>query len=412
MNVRDLPGYGVLSQKHLAKHYITSLSKSIESGNFTFKPPKRTRTKSFVVYYSEKLGDQLVQRRLIKILRSAYDIRPADRGEIVAQTLQLLQEGVPKYLLRLDIKRFYESINRESLLAQIQADCLISNAAVNLLRLFFDSLEGVIASGVPRGMAISATLSEVVMQSLDRAIRNIEGVYYSARYVDDIIIFHRGGAASVKEAVEKLLPHGISLNPDKCIEIYIGCRCEPTCRCSEATCRCFKKCQCRPKENRNHRLSLLGYRYSLSDVITDRKKQQKVSVTLADRKLKRIKTRISEAFLDFIKNRDYRLLRDRVYFLTENHRLYSPRNRGRLKAGIYYNYPLCSAVESFENLDNYLRSHIFARNNAFGRKLRAGMTSAQRRELASVTFKSGFDARRERVVHTIRAREIRECWTV
>ena len=44
-------------------------------------------------------------------------------------------------------------------------------------------------SGVPRGMNISATMSELYMRKFDRWIRSFDSVYFYARFVDDIIVF-------------------------------------------------------------------------------------------------------------------------------------------------------------------------------------------------------------------------------
>ncbi|EPM56853.1 phage-related reverse transcriptase/maturase family protein, partial [Pseudomonas syringae pv. actinidiae ICMP 19103] len=39
-----------------------------------------------------------------------------------------------------------------------------------------------------RGLALSATITEIVMQDFDNSIKELDGVFYYGRYVDDIIV--------------------------------------------------------------------------------------------------------------------------------------------------------------------------------------------------------------------------------
>ncbi|EGH68896.1 hypothetical protein PSYAC_29236, partial [Pseudomonas syringae pv. actinidiae str. M302091] len=38
------------------------------------------------------------------------------------------------------------------------------------------------------GLALSATITEIVMQDFDNSIKELDGVFYYGRYVDDIIV--------------------------------------------------------------------------------------------------------------------------------------------------------------------------------------------------------------------------------
>lgn len=44
-------------------------------------------------------------------------------------------------------------------------------------------------NGLPRGLSISSVMSELYMKYFDLRIRRLEGVYYYARFVDDIVVF-------------------------------------------------------------------------------------------------------------------------------------------------------------------------------------------------------------------------------
>lgn len=71
-------------------------------------------------------------------------------------------------------------------------------------------------SGLPRGINISATLSEYFMRSFDKEIRKISEFYYYARFVDDIIIFStKEITKSTLKQISQLLPEGLTLNLEK-----------------------------------------------------------------------------------------------------------------------------------------------------------------------------------------------------
>ncbi|MFP3416485.1 hypothetical protein SB773_34170, partial [Bacillus sp. SIMBA_074] len=68
------------------------------------------------------------------------------------------------------------------------------------------------------------------------------------------------------------------------------------------------------------------------------KNNKTVKISIADKKVKKIKTRITRSFLDFIKNKDFNLLDKRIKFLTGNYGIRKNNDGSVLKAGIFYNY--------------------------------------------------------------------------
>lgn len=101
----------------------------------------------------------------------------------------LLNPNKCYWVIRLDIKSFYESINKEAVLEKLYSEYRLSPQTVFLLKQLFNTQDIKESSGVPRGLSVSSCLSELTMKYFDIEIKQLEGVYYYARFVDDIIIF-------------------------------------------------------------------------------------------------------------------------------------------------------------------------------------------------------------------------------
>ena len=140
-------------------------------------------------FLTKLLEDKLILRKLNDNIRCLYKDKQTNRRIIISQIQVLLGETCPCWIIKTDIKRFYESIDRDALYAKFKNDSMPSYYSMFLLGKVFSN--GTISSfsGVPRGMNISAVLSEIYMRKFDRWIKECAGVFYYARFVDDIIIF-------------------------------------------------------------------------------------------------------------------------------------------------------------------------------------------------------------------------------
>lgn len=396
---------------HHRNLYISDIANKIQSGTFGFSHIKKKTIRDFTAYRASKLGDELVLRRLTAIVGQAYRIKQADRTAVVKQVVSLIEEGAPKYILRLDIASFYETIDRGKILEKIREEKRISNYSLSLLEKFFDRLTAVLPNGLPRGMGLSAALSELYLADLDKRIRQTPGVYYFARYVDDIIIFLNSHPADLQGNVEKWLPAGMTLNRNKCHQFHVGCRCTHLCIHQPNPCPCSgKKCACKPAKDKNHELDYVGYKIHFSDVIKDEKTPQAAAIRISDKKIKRIKSRMIWAFLAYRGDHNFDLLHHRIRFLTENHTLKAAMSKGNLKTGIRYNYPLITDTADLKNLDVFLRNILSSSKTTFGLKLRPLLDSTQRSALQKLSFESGFNASRSRRLPSTLVKTIRRCW--
>jgi hypothetical protein len=405
----DKRKFGVLKEKHLRDHYLASIEGRIADNTFKFDSLQTLRIGSFQAYQPIRLGDTLVLRKINRIVRNLYSARQSDRNAIVHQAKILLEENCPKYVYKLDISKFYESINRRYLLSRLRDDNLLSSTSLNLVSILFENFAKYMKFGLPRGLAFSSTLSEIYLQHLDKSIAAMDGVYYYARYVDDMLIFSSEPKPNITTDIQTLLPGKMRLNLAKCYPYYIGCQCSPECTCGKPQCLCKEKCKCIVDVAIN--INYLGYKLITAKVPPkDSKKRAKVAVEMADSKVNRLKTRMVKAFLDHRGLQDYDLLYNRIKFLAENHRIKMPGRRGKLMSGIHFNYPLVSDPQSFRKIDSFLRAQVYAANNSYGIKQALSLSAAEKSEMAKLSFFSGFKNRRSRSVKPAMLKKIRKCW--
>ena len=130
----------------------------------------------------------LILRALARNVSRRLNIRPKNRDAIVREVIETLSDGSNMYIIRRDIKSFFESLPCKDARSAILGNSFIPSRAKIFLRSFFekfckDDL------GVPRGIGLSSVIAELAMRSTDQKIRNTPGVYKYFRYADDMLIF-------------------------------------------------------------------------------------------------------------------------------------------------------------------------------------------------------------------------------
>lgn len=350
-------------------------------------------------YLTELFSHKLIFRKLNDIIKRIYKDEQANRKIIISQIKVLLEETCPYWIIKTDINKFYESIDRKRLLQKFQDDSMLSYYSMFLLDKLFNNRSVLESTGLLRGMNISATLSEIYMRKFDKWIRNYSGVYFYARFVDDIVIFlnNENDARFLLENLnQKLneLADGLIINKDK-TRLFNG----NTLKYINIDCT---------SENKNIKsFEYLGYKFEK----IRNKKDLILKTSIADKKVKRIKSRITFSFLDYLKNNDFSLLNDRIIFLTGN---YSIKKREDddcdLKAGIFFNYSQLSDIELLDELNQYYRKLLFSKNGNFGIKLNGVLTSVQKAKLKKYCFKSGFEKKIYNAFDYSRISKIVSCW--
>lgn len=109
--------------------------------NTPIRAPIKGSLKGKTVYSYYDLREYLFQKRFITSFKSINKVTQQNRDEIVLSIMALIQEHKPYRILRLDIKDFYESIDRIDLLEKIKRDKIYSIDTVKILERFFECFE-------------------------------------------------------------------------------------------------------------------------------------------------------------------------------------------------------------------------------------------------------------------------------
>ena len=137
--------------------------------------------------------DTMLVCQLIKLeLSRSYKLYPANRDMIIEQIKGLLDNDMPKIVIRADIHGFFESISQQYLVQKISDDGFVSRKTVKYLKrvlyTYNETAHILDAKGLPRGLSFSSHLSELFMRPIDEKVRRLDGVLFYKRFVDDIFI--------------------------------------------------------------------------------------------------------------------------------------------------------------------------------------------------------------------------------
>lgn len=364
-------------------------------------PLSRSRLKSKDVYQIKNLSDLLVIRKLRTNVEQVVRLRQQGRRFIVANLAHLISEGVPYRLYRLDVASFYESFKPGAVLDKLDSLSGLSPLSKKLLRFVLEIYANSGGKGIPRGISLSATLSELMMKDFDTSITSRQGVHFFARYVDDILIITNAeeDEREFLDQVKRVLPPGLLLSQAK----------KHVCAAPRFL---------RPAANPCPVLAFdyLGYRFSVSNPAkragSGGQQFRDVAIDIAGSKLARIKTRIVRAFLSFIANQDFALLFLRIKYLTSNISVKDMDTNTYKLAGIYYNYPQITpnTAKGLSELDDFLRNAILSKKGRVFATTSGLLSRRQKTDLLGLSFRRGHERRAFVHFHPSKVRAILECW--
>lgn len=350
----------------LLQKNLGAVSQNIEKKSFKIALIKKEKPGEKPVYSADQTAEcyfaiKQVQSNVSKL----FSVKQSNRFSIVGQVQNLLNDSFPKYILRTDIKEFYESIPHEFLLRRIYENNLLSSLSRKILKNILDEYKNKSGSdrGVPRGVGVSAHLAELYMKDVDRHISALPDVTYYARYVDDIVVIFTPKSVGkgcwkslrrLKEIIEK--KHGLKLNKDKTEFFDLV------------------------NHTKQHSIDYLGYKISFGT--------GPVKLSLSKRKMERYKKRIDIAFDDYLslnpKNEKSArsILEKRIRFLTGNTRLKN--NKKNILVGVYYSNVHLTDPGCLAGLDAYLKNKIQT----------STLLDRVKNRLLKYSFETGFEKRR------------------
>ncbi|MEG3220959.1 RNA-directed DNA polymerase [Vibrio gigantis] len=372
------------------KKNLEQYSSSINSSSFKIENVKITKINSKPVFYTDLPEEHYCIKKISSDMKRLYKIRTINRDDISEQVLRILETSSDYGIIRVDIKSFYESISYESILGKLKADKLLASKSLG----FLNDLLALKSQGLPRGLSVSPILSEIFMRNIDFKIREIPGVYYYSRYVDDIFIFTSKEYSLVEEKLTSLLrEYDLKTNNKTFVHniprVCISSKFEVS-------------------------FDYLGYKYIVTSNMYDKKRV--VSVVLSDDKVRKIKTRIVHSLIDRAMTKNSTtyhkdLLEKRLDVLSGNYPISSSKGRtGELKGGIFYSNRLVNKSGVFEEFNDFLRRSLYSKkNNFFGRAMR-NIPSSEKLNLRNVCFKNGFVNKKYISLTDKEMSTIKRCW--
>lgn len=183
---------------------------------------KPVEIKNHQAFVADNIDTRLVCQIIKLELRRSYKLSPTDMNIVIEGLKGLLDNPMPKIIIRADITSFFESIPQQELIDKLRDDGFITRLSLRYLRKMMYEYNRISGKhdyiGVPRGLAFSSYLSELYMRPIDKKIRRMHGVYYYKRYVDDMVLVLDPTVATPEEYWNDLSAifkkHKLSLHED------------------------------------------------------------------------------------------------------------------------------------------------------------------------------------------------------
>ena len=359
---------------------LNNFSNAINQKTFNFKlTPFIPEPGSKTIYTCNKeavsfFAMKQLQHNIFRTLK----VKQSNRYQIVKQVKTLLQDTFPKFIIRTDIRQFYESVPQYQLLKLIEHSSLLSPKSISLIKnliynynLLTNQLivNEKLRIGIPRGVGISPFLAELYMKKIDEEIKSIQDVTFYGRYVDDIIIIFTPRSKYSTENYLNLIKRIIA---DKGLNIKDGSIQGETSKTIEINLL--------NDNNVRKDIDFLGYKFQIINSKLE-------EVKLSDNKKSKYKARIEKSIDVYIKEYIYnrkearKLLIHRFQYLTKNTRLHRPK-KGII--GIYYSNSLIEKnCKCLTELDRMLYRTI-------DQKLPAATYGRLNSRLKKFSFSKGF----------------------
>lgn len=295
-------------------------------------------------------------------IKYLYDVHPSSRNVIVSQLKALLNNSYPKIIIKSDIKSFYENISTQSLLSTLNSNSLLSLTSKKIIKQILKKFqdESGVTKGIPRGIGLSAYLSEIYLKGFDEKIKSHPEIIYYERYVDDIIaVFTPNSINQVinykeiykKFIIEELGEINLPVNTEKTIPYDLI-------------------------NESNKSISYLGYEFRISNA--------PVQLSPTGNRITKYKYRIEKTFDSYLKDmkrnekKARRKLIMRLKFLTGNTKL--KKNKKNALIGVYFSNCFSTDLSKIYSLDYFLNHQKTKITNPLVLE-----------KISKFTFKAGFD---------------------
>lgn len=390
---KDLDSAGLLDTS-ANRAFLSQAAYEAAQSDFSTLSVRPFRLKKKIAYSVLSAPHAIVLNQLNQVIRVATGVKTSDRDTIIRRLLTILSEGVPHRLYKFDIKEFYDSVDTRSLADAILIDPRIPRATLLVLAKYLDKLNQGNITGLPRGIPLSATLAEYLLRDFDAIISKLPDVYFYARYVDDIVLITsaREDIRTFARRVRRTLPFKLDFNSTKSRVLDI-----PVTRSNGLAIV--------------GALDYLGYNIAIHESArVQGRLARAVDVSIATKKLIRIKTRICRSVIAFIEVPNIRTLTRRLQLLTGNYNVREYATGQLRNVGLYCNYRHANQLDGLLELDSFLRAILIGNRTHLARRFAASASRSQRQSFLRFSFARGFA---DRTFYNFDSRELadlKECW--
>jgi hypothetical protein len=349
-------------------------------------------------YFSDALDEKVVLRKCVKNLISCSKVKLKSRSQIAKEIRSYLAEGTEYRVYKLDIKSFFESVNKAHIKKCLQQQPQLSTHTQNILLGYLSHFPDLL----PRGLEFSPIIAELILKSFDKEIRRGNDVIYYSRFVDDILLITTKSEdkKSFLKKIRSTLPEGITLNYNKTRIIDVENRSAGSNNPIASIVAAF---------------NYLGYKFEVQDYQIPSKQKnaryRKVIVDLSDSKVKQFESKLCKALVNYCNSGDFDLLNSRIKFLTTNRDLVQKSTGSKIPTGIYYNYSLIDPNScALNRLDESLQKFVMGYDKLFHKPGKPTLSLNQKRRLLQSSFKSGFKNRIYKKFTPYWLKEITRIW--
>ncbi|MGC0937805.1 antiviral reverse transcriptase Drt3a [Pantoea agglomerans] len=363
----------------------------------------KINTKGKNAYFTDNLPTKLFFRKLHENIKSKIELVRNHRNDIIREIAVYLQEGVKCNVFCIDIESFYESIDKDIILRLIKNKTDISYHSQILIEELINNHHRNGGLGLPRGIELSSLLAEIYLEEFDAELKNNSRVFLYKRFVDDIIIITDGDFDELKflNKLKKTMPTGLKINQLK------------------SKCHSIEKITHSPgKPDGTEVVSIeyLGYKLTVIDKCVKSSGvasgiYRKIKIGVSDKKITRLKNKISQSFYSFSCNNDFQLLIDRITFLSSNRQLVNKNKKNKIPTGIFYNYPLLNDDnESMKLVDEHVKYLILNSKGRLPILLKNKLSNTQKRRLLKISFVRGYNMKIHKKYSPNKLKEIARIW--
>lgn len=343
-------------QEKLQKEFAV-YERLINNHNFSFTiNVSEYEDKQYFTIDSTDWKQFFAMKILQRNLNHLFNVEMVNRHTVMTSLKLMLNTNAPLYIIRTDVKGFFESIPYDRMMRLIERNSLLGTKSKSMVKKILLDYEHIkdttrvpLGQGVPRGIGISSPLSEIYMDRLDKKIRGRHEVIFYARYVDDIFIILStlGESKDLKgyysDLIYEFAQYGLTLQPE-----------------GSAKCKLIDKFSNDASGIVTTDLTYLGYHLYMSKD----KNGLKTIFGLSDHRKETIKRRIDHCFDRFahlVKVNPFQArcdLLDGLNITSGNIRL--SKAKSGVKVGFYYNNDLLDHEDDFKDLQTHLGEKVLS----------------------------------------------------